>query len=314
MIKLGVIGLGHMGGYHLSALSLIPSVKIIGVADPCEKNLLKARDISIQKSINYHDWLDSVTAVVIAVPTEHHYAIAKDCLEHKKHVFVEKPLTKTTEEAHDLLSYAREHNLTLHIGHIERFNGAVQELKKIINEPFLIESHRMGPFVPRVQRDSVVLDLMIHDLDIVLNLVESPVKDFSVQGRRVYSDSCDIASVQLLFENGVIANIISSRASQVKMRTMVIHQKSEFIQLDFTTQDIFIHRQGASSVQVGADQLRYKQEALIERLFVYKENAIKLELEYFINAVKSGNNRVNLEQDISALALAIDIEKRLGLR
>ncbi len=314
MVKVGIIGLGHMGGYHASNCAMIPSIELYAVSDLSEKNLEKIKNPAVKKSRDYHDWLSDVDAVIIAVPTDYHYQVAKDCIVAGKHILVEKPLTKILEHAQELAALALEHKVTLHIGHIERFNGAVQELKKIINEPLLIESHRMGPFMPRVQQDSVVLDLMIHDLDIILNLVDSPVKDFSVYGRKVYSDSCDIASVQLSFENGIIAHVTSSRASQIKMRTMAIHQKSEFLLLDFTTQDISIHRHGSSSIQVGADQLKYKQESTIERLFVYKENAIKLEIEHFIAAIKTGQNRVNPEKDLAALALIFEIESKLGLR
>ncbi|MFH0898751.1 MAG: gfo/Idh/MocA family oxidoreductase, partial [bacterium] len=177
-----------------------------------------------------------------------------------------------------------------------------------------IESHRMGPFVPRVQNDSVILDLMIHDLDIILNLVNAPIKNISSHATKVYTNSCDIASVSISFENGVMANIISSRASQIKKRTMTIHQKNEFIFLDFTTQDITIHRQASSSVQISSDQLKYKQAGIIEHLFVYKDNPLKLEVEHFINSVRAKQNLHHPEQDLIALNVTFDIERQLGLR
>jgi predicted dehydrogenase len=314
MIKVGVVGLGHMGGYHASLCSMIPVVNLVAVSDFSIEQHNKVKAPNVKKSRDFRDWISMVDAVIVAVPTDVHYEVAKTCILNGKHVLVEKPMTKNLEQAQELLELADAHNVTLHVGHVERFNGAVQEIKKIISEPFLIESHRMGPFAPRVQNDSVILDLMIHDLDIILSLVNSPVKDFNAHGCRVYSNSCDIASVQIFFENGVIAHVISSRVSQIKMRTMVIHQRNEFIQLDFTNQDILVHRQGSSSVQVGPDELKYRQESTIERLFVYKENALKLEIEYFINAIKSGNGKITPEQDLSTLALTFEIEKRLGLR
>jgi len=314
MIKLGIIGLGHMGGYHASVCASSQNVHLIGVADPHESNLQKVKAATVIKSSDYKSWIDLVDGVIIAVPTQYHYEIAKDCLSRGKHVLLEKPLTKEIHEAEDLFATAKKVGVALHVGHVERFNGAVQELKKIIDRPYMIESHRMGPFSPRVQKDSVILDLMIHDLDIILNLVGSPVKSVNVQGKKVHTESCDIAIVQLGFENGAIANIVSSRASQIKKRTMAIHQENAFIQLDFTTQDISIHRHGSASVQVGTDQLKYKQEATIEHLFVYKDNPLKLEVEHFVAAIKAGDNLVNPEQDITALALTFEIEKRLGLR
>jgi predicted dehydrogenase len=313
MIKLGVIGLGHMGGYHASVCQQSPNIQLIAASDCNENNFQKIKDRAIITTQDFHQWLDKVDGVIIAVATEAHYEIAKSCLLNGKHVLLEKPLTKTLAQAKELFVIAQQKNLTLHVGHVERFNGPVQELKKIINEPFFIECHRMGPFVARVANDSVVLDLMIHDLDIVLNFVASPIKNINAIGKKVFSNNCDIASVQIYFENAVIAHLFSSRASQIKARTMAIHQKNEFIQLDFTTQDLLIHRHSSSSVQVGADQLKYKQESLIERLFVHKDNPLKQEVEFFASAIKTGNNRLNPEQDLPALEIAFKIEQLLGL-
>ncbi|MBY0353530.1 Gfo/Idh/MocA family oxidoreductase [Candidatus Babeliales bacterium] len=314
MINVGIIGLGHMGGYHASVCSLLTHVNLVGIADPDTKNWAKIKNQHTIKTTNYHDWIELVDAVIIAVPTDFHYSIAKDCLLRGKHVFIEKPLTKSIEEAEELFSLAYKSNLALHVGHVERFNGAVQELKKIIDKPFLIESHRMGPFQPRVQGDSLILDLMIHDLDIILNLVNSPVKKLHTHGSTFHTSSCDLATVQIQFENGVIANLVSSRVSQIKKRTMEIHQEKSYILLDFTTQDIAIHRHASSSVHVGSDALKYKQESMIEHLFVYKDNPLKLEVEYFVNAIREKQNLFNPEQDLSALNITFDIERQLGIR
>lgn len=314
MIKLGVIGLGHMGGYHASVCSQLASVSLIGVADYNEKMWDKVKNPLVKKTKDFREWIDEVEGVIIAVPTDYHYSVTKECLTRGKHVLLEKPLTKTIEEAIELFDLAKKHNVALHVGHVERFNGAVQELKKIIDHPYLIESHRMGPFSPRVQQDSVILDLMIHDLDIILNLIDSPVKKINQHITNVHTSTGDIATVQLIFENGVVANIVSSRASQIKKRTMTIHQKDAFVSLDFTTQDIAIHRRASSSVDVGTDQLKYKQESMVEHLFVYKDNPLKLEVETFINAIKSRENLVNVDKDLIALKITFAIEHQLGLR
>ena len=153
---------------------------------------------------------------------------------------------------------------------------------------------------------------MIHDLDIILGLVNSPVQSFNVSGKSLLSSKCDIAMVQIVFENDVMANVVSSRASQVKRRTMAIHQEDAFIQLDFTTQDIFIHRHTSSSVTIGHNQMKYKQESTIERLFVYKDNPLKQEIEHFINSIRTGTNSLDPKQDIEALKLTLAIEKTLG--
>jgi len=314
MIKLGVIGLGRMGGYHASICKTLQSAQLIGISDPQESNWDKIHGASLIKSKDYSEWIDLVDGVIIAVPTAMHYQIAKDCLAKGKHVLIEKPLTPTIDLARELLDLATQHKKALHVGHVERFNGAIQELKKIIDTPLLIESHRMGPFAPRVQKDSVVLDLMIHDLDIILNLVNSPVKTIEAQGTKIYTDSCDIASAQLTFESGTVASIVSSRASQIKQRSMSVHQKNEYMHLDFTTQDLSIYRHASSSVQVGQDQLKYKQDTNIERLFVYKDNPLKLEIENFITSIKTDDNLVSAKQDLSALEVTFEIERLLGLR
>ena len=317
MIKLGVIGLGKMGGYHASICSQLhglQALKLVGVSDTNEANFKKIIDPSIVKSKNYNDWINNVDAVIVAVPTDFHYTVVKDCLTRGKHVLVEKPITKNLSEAEELINLAKKSGLTLHIGHVERFNGAIQELNKIINQPLMIEIHRMGPFDARVSKDSVVLDLMIHDLDLILQFIDSPVKSLSAQGQKIYSSSCDIASVQIGFENGAFAHLTASRASQIKKRTMEIHQKNEYILLDFTTQDISIHRQMNSSTQIiGNEQLKYKQESLVERVFVYKDNPLKLEIEYFLNSIKNKTNQIHPEQNLTAIKLTFEIEKMLGL-
>lgn len=314
MVKLGVIGMGHMGGYHASICLTSHRAQLVGIADPNDQLLEKIKSPDVIKSNDYTTWIDSVDGVIIAVPTQLHYSIARDCLSRGKHVLIEKPLTNDLAQASELFELARQHSLTLHVGHVERFNGAVQELKKIIAKPYLIESCRMGPFSPRVQKDSVILDLMIHDLDIVLGLVSSPVSSFGVQGTKVHTQSCDIASVNITFENGVVANLISSRASHIKKRMMAIHQKDAYIELDFTTQNIAIHRQGSASIQVSEHEMKYKRETMVEHLFVYKDNPLKLEIEHFITTIATKQNMANPDQDLGALALTFDIERALGLR
>ncbi|MBM3886381.1 Gfo/Idh/MocA family oxidoreductase [Candidatus Dependentiae bacterium] len=314
MIKLGIIGLGRMGTYHASVCTMLPSIKLVGIADLNQDNLAKIKSTDIVRTTDYRELLPLVDAVIIALPTDLHYEVAKDALKMGVHVLIEKPLTRTIAQAEELFELAIQKNLTLHVGHVERFNGALQELKKIIQTPFLIEMQRVGPFNARVAADSVVLDLMIHDLDLVLNLVPSKLAYFHASGRKIHSENCDIASVQLGFENGTLATIFSSRASQIKNRSMAIHQAQEYIHLNFTTQDLAIHRGTSSSIQVGQDQLRYKQEALIEHLFVYKDNPLKLEIEHFINTIKSGSQHNQPIEDTAALRLTFAIEERLGLR
>lgn len=314
MVKLGVIGLGHMGGYHASVSNSLQGARLIAVADPTEASWAKIKDPTIIKTTNYLDWIDQVDGVIIAVPTAHHYSVAKECLSRRKHVLLEKPIASTLEQAQELMDLAIKNNCALHIGHVERFNGAIQELKKIISAPLLIECHRIGPFSPRVQKDSVVLDLMIHDIDLVLGLIGKKPLSVNASGTRVYTESCDIAVVSMTFEGGTVASITSSRASQIKKRSMSIHERDAFFSLDFGTQELSIYRRTNSSVQVSPDQLMYKQEATVEHVFVHKDNPLKLEIEHFVNSIVHGTELSDPEQDIEALAVTFEIERKLGLR
>ncbi|MCK4265519.1 Gfo/Idh/MocA family oxidoreductase [Candidatus Babeliales bacterium] len=311
MVKLGIIGLGHMGTYHASVSTSISNMELTCIADPNIKNLAKIKSAKVVKTQNYQEWIDYVDAVIIAVPTSLHFEIAKECLLRKKHVLLEKPLTRTLEQAQELFNIAKENNVSLHVGHVERFNGAVQELRKIVNNPYLIECHRLGPFTARPQKDSVVLDLMIHDLDIILSLIDSPLKTFNAVGTSIKTNTGDIAIVQLKFENGAVANIVSSRVSQIKHRSMSVHQKGCVLQLDYTAQDISIHSNITDSVKVSNKQLKYKQEGTIKRLFVYKDNPLRVEVENFIKCIRSGKRNLKPEQDMKALGLAIEIENLL---
>jgi predicted dehydrogenase len=253
--------------------------------------------------------------VSIAVPTPLHFQVARDFIEAGVHVLIEKPLTPSLEEARDLFRIARERNVVLHVGHVERFNGAVQELRKIVVSPILIESRRLGPFVPRVQHDTVIMDLMIHDIDIVLGLVDAEIREITAVGTRVQSARADVANVQIVFENGTLANIIGSRATEQKIRTLAITQPDAYIFLNYTDQDIQIHRRAAAEYILNRESIRYRQESFVEHLFVHKENPLKLEILHLLGAVREAQRtgRVDLTEhdDVRSLAVALSIERML---
>jgi predicted dehydrogenase len=308
-IKAGVVGVGQMGQYHVGVYSELFNVELVGVAD-CDR----ARAITIAEKYNtraYEDYqalLGAVDVVSIAVPTSLHYTVARDFLRAGVHVLLEKPIAHTLEEARELFRLAEANRVALHIGHVERFNGAVQELKKIVHEPWLIESRRLGPFVPRIKEDGVILDLMIHDLDIILNLVDAPVRQIHALGKSIYSGREDLANVQICFQNGCIANIIASRATEIKIRTMAITQRDVYIFLDYTDQDIRVHRQASSEHIVTRGALRYRQESLIERIFVHKDNPLKLEIRHLIESATNGILRpVSVDEELRSLQVAIQI-------
>lgn len=308
-IRAGVVGVGQMGRYHVGVYAELFDVDLVGVADI---HAGRAREIAQKYNTkaytDYRALLDQVDVVSIAVPTSLHYPIAKDFLTAGVHVLLEKPITHSMEEARDLFRLAQEHGVVLHIGHVERFNGAVQELKNIVKDPIFIESHRLGPFVPRIQDDGVVLDLMIHDIDIILNLVDARVKTIHALGASVFSHLEDLANVQILFDNGCIASITASRATQEKIRTLAITQRDAYILLNYTDQDIRIHRQASSEHVLSREQLRYKQESFIERIFVHKDNPLKLEIKHLINCATNGGERVvSVDDELYSLQVALDI-------
>jgi predicted dehydrogenase len=246
--------------------------------------------------------------VIVALPTSLHYPIGKEFLEAGIHTLLEKPCTDNLSQAEELFEIANKNNLVLHIGHIERFNGAVQELFKIVKDPIYIECRRMSPFSARLQDDGVVLDIMIHDIDIILNLVNSDVSNINVIGRSIFSERDDLINAQIEFKNGCVANILASRVSQNKVRTLEVTQKESSILLDYTEQEIYVHRQSSSEHQLSPGSLRYKQESLIERIFVHKDNPLKLELKHFVDCATNGGPRnLAVKNELNSLKIALEI-------
>ena len=307
--KVGVLGVGKMGEYHVGILSENRDVELVGISDASkERGHVISERYEVPFFPDFNQMLEQVDAAVVAVPTKLHHQVGKEVLNAGVHVLLEKPCSDNLEHARELFSLADSKNLILHIGHVERFNGAVQELHKLVDEPILVECKRMGPFVERMKDDSVVLDTMIHDIDIILNLIGSKVTRINVVGRSVFSEKDDVVSVQLEFENGCIASILASRASQNKERTLSITQRDSYIILDYTDQEIYVHRQSSSDYMLTKDSLRYKQESLIERIFVHKDNPLKLEIQHFLDCVKNGTPRkVTVDNELYSLEIALGI-------
>ncbi len=313
-IRVGVVGVGRMGEYHMGVLSDMVDVSEIVVADVDEN---RAKQIGEQFNVpwftRHEDIINNVDVVIIAVPTSQHHPVAKAFLVAGVHVLLEKPCSDDLDKARELFKIAEGNDIVLHIGHIERFNGAVQELHKIVDDPIFLESKRMGPFNSRIMDDGVVLDMMIHDIDIILNLVNSKVVRLNVLGLSVFSKIDDLVDVQMEFENKCVANILASRASQCKVRTLSITQKDSYVMLDYTDQEIYVHRQSTSEHLVRKDSLRYKQESLVERIFVHKENPLKLELQHFIDCVKNGAPRkVAVDKELYSLEIALGIVEKIN--
>jgi len=312
-VRAGIVGVGHMGRYHVGAYSEIHFVDLVGVCD-LDEDLAKlaAAPFGLPTYTDYRDLYGKVDVVSLAVPTHLHFQVTKDFLEHDIHVLVEKPITPTMAEAEQLFEIADKRNLVLHIGHVERFNGAIQEMKKIIENPYLVESQRVGPWTGRITDAGVVLDLLIHDLDIVMNLVDRPLRDLQVLGRRIRSEFEDLVTIQMGFDNGTLATLIASRVSEEKIRTLSVHQPGAYIFLNYSDQEIHIHRQASSSYQMTNQHLKYRQESIIERLFVHKGNPLKFEILHFLNAALGQGERLStMDSDLRSLDVALQVLGKL---
>jgi predicted dehydrogenase len=313
-LRAGVVGVGHMGQYHARVYAELWDVELVGVVDvDAQRATEVAAQYDTRAFTDHRDLIGHVDVVSVVVPTERHFAVARDLLEAGVAVLVEKPVAPTLAEAREMFAIARRAAAPLQVGHVERFNGAVQELRKIVDKPILIESRRLGPFAPRVQKDSVVMDLMIHDLDIVLGLVSSRPRRLTAFGAAVHSDTLDVANVQIAFDSGAIATITASRATEEKIRTMAITQPDAYILLDYLVQDIEIHRRAAQESTPARESIRYRQASFVEHLFVHKENPLKLEVVHLLRTLKevrAGSSlELSEEDDLRSLAMALEIER-----
>ena len=313
-INISIIGVGRMGQFHLNVINQINSINLSGIYDADEKHL---NEISNKYNLNSFKSLDEAIdrcdAVIIASPTKFHFDIAKKSVQKGKHVLVEKPMTENFIQAEELEAIVKEKNIIFQVGHVERFNGAVQELHHIIENPYLIEARRLAPFTPRITDVGVVFDIMIHDLDIVTSLVKKPLMRFSASGKRIKTKNEDIASALLEFEGNTIATINASRVTQEKIRTLAISSEEAHFILDYATQDITIHRQAASQSKIKTSiGINYTQESIIERVFIHRDNPLKLEDEHFANCILGKDKKlVSIEDDVRTIKLTEDILNKI---
>lgn len=301
MIKIGVIGAGHLGKFHLNNWLEIEGVTVAGFCDTDDANSkIVEEKYKIKRFSTPEELLEHCDAVDIVAPTTFHYDLCALAIRKGKHVFVEKPLTNTMDEAKALLKLAKESNLRFQVGHVERFNPAFTALDNYNLEPKFIEVHRLAQFNPRGTDVSVILDLMIHDIDIILHLVKSNVSYISANGVAVLSDTPDIANVRIEFDNGCVANLTSSRISMKKMRKMRLFQKDAYIGIDFLEKKTEIIKQnmpGDKNVfTFDIDTGKGKKTVAIANPVVKDVNAMKAELTAFRDAVKN-----NTETPVSVL-------------
>jgi predicted dehydrogenase len=267
-IRVGVVGIGHLGNYHLQKYQKLENVKIVGVADVDRSRADKAAAaFACTAFASHREFIDRVDAVSITVPTRAHHAVAKDFLAAGKDVLLEKPFTATLQEADDLIRLAAEKDLVLQVGFIERFNPAVIALDKVIRQPLFIESHRLHPFVERGTDVDVVLDLMIHDLDLILHYVRSPLTNVEAVGVSVLSDKVDIANVRLTFENGCVANITASRITLKHMQKLRFFGLEGYHSVDFSKREVVSlarREKEGGKMEIGLNDVKVSQNDPLE--------------------------------------------------
>ena len=320
-LRVGVIGAGHLGSLHARMYAAIPAAEFVGVMDTDRSRAdAVAKELGVASFPTAEALLRNVAAVSIATPTSSHFELARCAIEAGVHVIVEKPVTSTIEQAAGLVSLARARRVKLQVGHIERFNPALLALEKYRLRPMFIESHRLAQFNPRGTDVAVVLDLMIHDIDIIVCLVHSPVTGIEANGLAVVSDTIDIANARIQFENGCVANVTASRISQKKMRKMRLFQKDAYISIDFSEglTEVFRLRGDEDAPGTTTQLLGEIDAGAVKRRIVYEQpevkevNALRYELEKFIHCVQHDEvPAVTGEEGLRALQVAHDIIARI---
>jgi predicted dehydrogenase len=297
-IRVGVVGIGHLGKHHARILAELEGAELVGVVDNNEGNAREAAEkYQVPWYTDFRQLDGKVDAVTVVVPTFLHHDVAMFFLERNVHTFIEKPVTKTLEEANDLVTLAGKKQLTLQVGHVERFNAAIIKLQSLVETPRFIECQRMGPYAKRIMDVGVVQDLMIHDIDIVLSLVRSPIKHIDAVGIPVLSEYEDIANAHIVFENGCIANLTASRISEERIRKLRIFELDKYCSLDYANQAITLRRKS-----------NLEERIIKEELEVHKVEPLRLELEHFIHCIREHRKPlVTIEDGKNALEVAVEI-------
>jgi predicted dehydrogenase len=311
--RIGVLGAGHLGRIHMQQLLELPGWEVVGFFDPHpEKRERISAELGLRAMGSAAEVIAAAEAVDIVTPTLSHHALADEALRAGRHVFIEKPLTDTVDEGRRLLALARDSDLQVQVGHVERFNPAFTAARPHLANPMFIETHRLAQFNPRGTDVSVVLDLMIHDIDIVLHVVDAPVASISASGVAVVSDTPDICNARIAFENGCVANLTASRISLKNMRKSRFFQRDAYIAVDMLTKETEIVRmrsvegeQDPFSVTIDLGEGRGKREIMFEKPEVTPVNAIREELRTFLEAVNGAAlPPVSLADGLRALEVA----------
>lgn len=319
-IKVGVVGVGHLGQHHLRVYSQVPEAELIGIYDT---DLAKAKAKAEEFGTSYFEKLDSLLdkteAVSLVVPTSFHFPVGKEILKKGVSLLIEKPITETVDQAEKLISLAKENNLTLQVGHIERFNPAFKAIQGMNLDPKFIESHRLAPFVPRGTDVAVILDLMVHDIDLILSLVRDKVKTIDAAGVAVVSESEDIANARITFERGCVANVTASRISARAMRKFRLFQKDTYISMDLLKKEVEIYllvksertKEGERTI-IGDIPLDRGKSILYQKPRIKDEDMLASEIKSFLKAVKGkAKPGVSGEDGKEALRVALEIVRKV---
>lgn len=318
MLKIGVFGVGHLGKFHLNNWLEIPGVEIVGFYDPNDDTAVEvAEKYRLSRFQDADTLMDACDAIDVVAPTNYHFECCEKAIKKGKHVFVEKPLANTMDEARQLVKLAEESGIKFQVGHVERFNPAFLAVRDMQLHPMFIEVHRLAQFNPRGTEVSVILDLMIHDIDIILSIVKSDVKNISASGVGVMTETPDIANVRIEFHNGCVANLTSSRISMKKMRKMRLFQKDAYIGIDFLnkkTEIIKLRESGDTNVfTFDIETPSGTKTIAMANPVVPEVNAIKKELEEFKDAILNNTRPIVSEMDgLMAMDVAHQILEKIG--
>jgi predicted dehydrogenase len=308
-LRCAVIGVGYLGRFHAQKYAALNEAELVAVVDAnLDQAQTVAAEVGCPAFANYHDLVGKVDAVSIVTPTKLHYQVAEFCLEHGIHTLIEKPITTTVAEAEALISLAKARNVLIQVGHLERFNSAVLALSDILHEPKFIESHRIAPFTLRGADVNVVLDLMIHDIDLISYLVGAPIASIAANGAPILSHEIDIANARIEFTNGAVANVTASRAGTKKERMMRIFQEDAYLSVNLQDKSCSVYRKGEGEMYPGIPDIK------MQTLEFPEGDAIMAEISAFIQAIQTGSpSPVSGEAGKNALAIAEQITAAVGV-
>lgn len=322
MLKIGVLGAGHLGKIHIRLLKEIPAFELLGFFDPNPEAAEKvATELGVKAWASADELIEAADVLDIVTPTLYHFESAEKAIRKSKHVFIEKPLTNTVAEGKTLMRLATEANVKVQVGHVERFNPAFMAAQELLEEPLFIETHRLAQFNPRGTDVSVVLDLMIHDIDIVLSLVKANIRRISASGVAVVSETPDIANARIEFDNGAVANLTASRISLKNMRKSRFFRRDAYISVDFLDKSVSIVRMknvigdpDPLSLTIDLGEGKGLKQIWFENPKVEATNAIKMELETFAAAINNNTRPlVSIDDGLKALDVAHKIIEQLQM-